>query len=60
MLRLGRELQRRYQKSRGWEEKLVAPDVPHVIKQQGTAKAARLPRARICFPCITRKWLGRR
>lgn len=32
MLRLGRELQKGHQKSRGWEEKLVASDALHMIK----------------------------
>lgn len=54
MLRLGRELQKNYQKSRGWEAKLVASDAPHGIKYRGIAKAARLPRAHICFSLQSR------
>lgn len=61
VLRLRRELQKSYQKSRGWEEKLVASDALHVIKYRGLVKAARAAKGTHLFPpAVTSKWLGRR
>lgn len=51
MLRLGKELQKNYQKSRGWEEELIAADAPNVIKHGGTEKAARGQGHAFASPC---------